>query len=91
MALINANRPSGESQQLMEDTHVLQSEEVFLTTASPNPFVRPHPSQYVSEWTAKDGTQITIRPIRPGDEPLMGQISRNSFGPDSLLALFLFH
>ena len=33
--------------------------------------IRPYPHQYV--WTAKmnDGTPITIRPIRPEDEPLM--------------------
>jgi acetyltransferase len=29
------------------------------------------PSQYISPWTMKDGTVITIRPIRPEDEPLL--------------------
>jgi acetyltransferase len=29
------------------------------------------PTQYISCWTTKDGTQLTIRPIRPEDEPLM--------------------
>jgi acetyltransferase len=33
--------------------------------------IRPYPNQYVSTWTAKDGTQITIRPIRAEDEPLL--------------------
>jgi len=33
--------------------------------------IRPYPAQYVSVWTAKDGTQVTIRPIRPEDEPLI--------------------
>jgi acetyltransferase len=33
--------------------------------------IRPYPRQYVHEWTAKDGTPITIRPIRPEDEPLI--------------------
>ena len=33
--------------------------------------IRPYPSQYVSHWTAKDGTSITFRPIRPEDEPLI--------------------
>jgi acetyltransferase len=37
----------------------------------PKPAIRPYPSQYVQPWTMKDGTQITIRPIRPEDEPLM--------------------
>ncbi|MDI9639070.1 bifunctional acetate--CoA ligase family protein/GNAT family N-acetyltransferase [Geitlerinema splendidum] len=33
--------------------------------------IRPYPTQYVSPWIAKDGTTVTIRPIRPEDEPLM--------------------
>jgi len=37
----------------------------------PRPAIRPYPSQYVWRWTASDGTQILIRPIRPEDEPLM--------------------
>jgi acetyltransferase len=32
---------------------------------------RPYPLQYVSTWTMKDGNQVTLRPIRPEDEPLM--------------------
>ena len=37
----------------------------------PRSAVRPYPSQYVSRWIAKDGTEILFRPIRPEDEPLM--------------------
>jgi acetyltransferase len=37
----------------------------------PRPAIRPYPSQYVSHWKMKDGTEVTIRPIRPEDEPLM--------------------
>lgn len=33
--------------------------------------IRPYPTQYASEWTAKDGMRVTIRPIRPEDEPLI--------------------
>jgi acetyltransferase len=33
--------------------------------------MRPYPAQYVSSWTMKGGTQVTIRPIRAEDEPLM--------------------
>jgi acetyltransferase len=35
--------------------------------------IRPYPSQYVSDWQMKDGKTVTIRPIRPEDEPLMVQ------------------
>jgi acetyltransferase len=33
--------------------------------------IRPYPLQYVQPWTAKDGTPLVIRPIRPEDEPLI--------------------
>jgi acetyltransferase len=37
----------------------------------PKPAIYPYPLQYVSTWTMKNGNQVTIRPIRPEDEPLM--------------------
>jgi acetyltransferase len=37
----------------------------------PTPAIRPYPTRYVSDWTMKDGTPVTIRPIRPEDEPVM--------------------
>jgi acetyltransferase len=39
----------------------------------PQPAIRPYPTQYVSKWTMKDGREVTIRPIRPEDEPLMAE------------------
>jgi acetyltransferase len=37
----------------------------------PKPAIRPYPSQYVVACTLRDGTNVSIRPIRPEDEPLM--------------------
>jgi acetyltransferase len=37
----------------------------------PKPAIRPYPFQYVSNWTMKDGMPVTIRPIRPEDEPTL--------------------
>ena len=43
----------------------------------PRPAIRPYPSQYISRWqmpdssAVKDVSEVTIRPIRPEDEPLM--------------------
>ncbi len=37
----------------------------------PKTAIRAYPSRYVSSWTTKDGTPVTIRPIRPEDEPAM--------------------
>jgi len=36
-----------------------------------NPAIQARLERYVSQWTMKDGTQVTIRPIRLEDEPLM--------------------
>jgi acetyltransferase len=33
--------------------------------------IRPYPTQYVQSWKMDDGTPVTIRPIRPEDEPLL--------------------
>ena len=37
----------------------------------PKAAIRPYPVQYGGHWTAKDGTKVSIRPIRPEDEPMM--------------------
>jgi acetyltransferase len=39
----------------------------------PRPAIRPYPTQYIAQWTLKGGTEVTIRPIRPEDEPLMAK------------------
>ena len=39
----------------------------------PRPAIRPYPTQYVAPWTTKNGLPVTIRPIRPEDEPLVVQ------------------
>ncbi|TAK94297.1 MAG: GNAT family N-acetyltransferase, partial [Verrucomicrobia bacterium] len=37
----------------------------------PRTAIRPYPTQYVAPWTLKNGTKVSIRPIRPEDEPLL--------------------
>jgi acetyltransferase len=49
--------------------HGLDVSEVQL----PKLAIRPYPTQYVTPWKLKDGTEVTIRPIRPEDEPLIVQ------------------
>jgi acetyltransferase len=36
---------------------------------APQPAIRPYPTQYISTSKMKDGREVTIRPIRPEDEP----------------------
>jgi acetyltransferase len=37
----------------------------------PRPAIRPYPAEYAGEWTMRNGERVTIRPIRPEDEPAM--------------------
>jgi acetyltransferase len=37
----------------------------------PKTAIRAYPGRYVARWTMKDGAAVTIRPIRPEDEPAM--------------------
>jgi acetyl coenzyme A synthetase (ADP forming)-like protein len=39
----------------------------------PKPAIRPYPVEYAGDWQMKNGEQVTIRPIRPEDEPLIVQ------------------
>jgi acetyltransferase len=40
----------------------------------PSLAISPYPRQYESSWSMKDGTPVLIRPIRPEDEPKMGEL-----------------
>jgi len=55
------------------DARVVLHDPDLPTEQLPRPAIRPYPSQYVTEWRFADGTPVTIRPIRPEDEPLMVQ------------------
>jgi len=55
----------------------------------PKPQPREYPAHYVSEWTMKDGMRLTIRPIRPGDEPLMSKFHESL--SDHSVRLRYFH
>jgi acetyltransferase len=39
--------------------------------------IRPYPIKYVKPWQMKDGMNVTIRPIRPEDEPLLIRFHEN--------------
>ncbi len=53
------------------DAHVVVHDQSVPDDQLPRSAIRPYPSRYVSEWTMKDGEPVTIRPIRPEDEPLV--------------------
>jgi len=53
------------------DARVVLHEADMTEDKLPRLAIRPYPIEYVTPWTAADGTQITLRPIRPEDEPLI--------------------
>ncbi len=58
------------------DARIIVHDSNLQTEQLPRPAIRPYPSQYIWEWSLKDGTRVTIRPIRPEDEPLMVEFHR---------------
>lgn len=63
-------------QMLALDARVLLHDSKVQERDLPRLAIRPYPQQYVSNWTLKDGTSLTLRPIRPEDEPLMAKFHR---------------
>ena len=53
------------------DARVILHPATMRDAELPRPAIRPYPSQYISNWQTQDGTNFTLRPIRPDDEPLM--------------------
>ncbi len=53
--------------------HPVETDESDL----PRPAIRPYPTQYVSTTKLKNGAEVTLRPIRPEDEPLLVKFHEN--------------
>jgi acetyltransferase len=55
----------------------------------PRPAIRPYPVEYVSEWKMKDGTCVSVRPIRAEDESRMVEFHKEL--SDASVYLRYFH
>ncbi|MFQ6113923.1 MAG: bifunctional acetate--CoA ligase family protein/GNAT family N-acetyltransferase [bacterium] len=53
------------------DANIVLHQSTVSEAQLPKLAIRPYPTQYIKPWTMKDGTEVTIRPIRPEDEPWM--------------------
>lgn len=62
---------AGETPLLVLDALVILHDPGLEADQLPRPAIRPYPTQYVIPWELKDGAPVTIRPIRPEDEPLL--------------------
>ncbi len=57
--------------QLALDARIVLHNPDVSEESIPRLSIRPYPTQYVAPWVMKNGYQVSIRPIRPEDEPLM--------------------
>ncbi len=53
------------------DARVVLHEPEVTEEQLPRLAIRPYPYEYEQPWTTPQGLQVTIRPIRPDDEPLI--------------------
>jgi acetyltransferase len=53
------------------DARIVVYDSSMEASKLPRPAIRPYPVQYIWQARLKDSTDVTIRPIRPEDEPLM--------------------
>jgi acetyltransferase len=53
------------------DARVVLHEPEMTEDGLPHPAIRPYPVEYIAPWASKSGKEVTIRPIRPEDEPLI--------------------
>jgi acetyltransferase len=67
---INPLFASGEDLVAL-DARVILHDPKMSEDQLPKLAIRPYPIQYVENWKLKGGTNVTIRPIRPEDEPAM--------------------
>lgn len=55
------------------DARIILDREYTESTSQyqyPHLVITPYPTQYTAPWRLSDGTEVTLRPIRPEDEPL---------------------
>lgn len=74
--LVRPGAAAGEPALLALDARVLIQPLAGASCSLPRPAIRPYPSQYVRPWQLRDGQAVTIRPIRPEDEPLLVDFHR---------------
>lgn len=66
-----AGEHDGVTHVLALDSRIVLHDPALAEHELPRPVIRPYPAQYVEPYNLRDGTPVTIRPIRPEDEVLL--------------------
>jgi acetyltransferase len=65
--VIASGKVSAVDARIVIDKSVLRGKPKF-----PHLVITPYPTRYVTPWRLSDGTEVILRPIRPEDEPMIG-------------------
>lgn len=52
----------------------LEKSTIAPASRYPHLVITPYPAQYIIPWSLRDGTEVTIRPVRAEDAPLAGEM-----------------
>lgn len=55
---------------------IIDKSAVERTETYPHLVIMPYPTKWVTPWRTKDGVEVTLRPIRPEDEPMELELIR---------------
>jgi acetyltransferase len=73
------------------DARAIIDRDVALSKYDPHRHlvISPYPAKYVTQWKAKDGRTVTLRPIRPEDEPMWLEMFEN-FSEETIRNRFFY-
>ena len=74
-----------ENEALAVDARIVIDPERILKEVHPYEHlaIAPYPAKYVGQWQLKDGTPVTLRPIKPEDETLFQELFK-SFSEETM-------
>jgi acetyltransferase len=74
-----------ENEALAVDVRIVIDPDKILAEVHPHEHlvIAPYPAKYVRQWQLKDGTPVTLRPIKPEDETLFEEMFK-SFSEETM-------
>jgi acetyltransferase len=78
-----------ENSAVAVDARIVIDPDIILREAEPHEHlaIAPYPKKYVTQWKLKDGTPVTLRPVKPEDENLFSELFK-SFSEETMRSRF---